>query len=108
MAGFAYAKAGKKTSGGLIFQFSPEKALHLLIGDDRGAYCATVLIVLLDLPLELPAEADARKYGHDTLLSGLADYLSRCERRPIPDILGRVLVLIGPTNGLWKSARPDL
>lgn len=45
----------------------------------RGAYCAMVAISLLNLPLELPPEAEARKYGLRTFLDGLPEYLSRCE-----------------------------
>lgn len=45
----------------------------------RGAYCAMVTISLLNLPLELPPEAEARKYGLRTFLDGLPEYLSRCE-----------------------------
>lgn len=47
----------------------------------RGAYCAMVIISLLDLPLELPADAPARQYGLETFTSGLPEYLSRCEKR---------------------------
>ena len=45
----------------------------------RGAYCAMVIIALLNLPLELPQDAEARKYGFNTFLDGLPEYLSRCE-----------------------------
>lgn len=45
----------------------------------RGVYCAMVTISLLNLPLELPPEAEARKYGMRTFLDGLPEYLSRCE-----------------------------
>ncbi|OKL59978.1 hypothetical protein UA08_04797 [Talaromyces atroroseus] len=47
--------------------------------DVRGAYCAIVTISLLNLPLELPQEAEARKYGLRTFLDGLPEYLSRCQ-----------------------------
>lgn len=40
-----------------------------------------VIISLLDLPLELPADAPARQYGLETFTSGLPEYLSRCEKR---------------------------
>lgn len=45
----------------------------------RGAYCAMVTISLLNLPLELPPEAEVRKHGLRTFLDGLPEYLSRCE-----------------------------
>ncbi|PYH96834.1 beta subunit of farnesyltransferase [Aspergillus ellipticus CBS 707.79] len=47
--------------------------------DVRGAYCAMVIISLLDLPLTLPPDAEARKYGLETFTSGLSDYLARCQ-----------------------------
>ncbi|EIT80880.1 beta subunit of farnesyltransferase [Aspergillus oryzae 100-8] len=47
--------------------------------DVRGAYCAMVLLSLLDLPLTLPPDAEARKHGFETFTSGLSDYLSRCQ-----------------------------
>lgn len=47
---------------------------------DRGAYCAMTVICLLDLPLELPADSPARSHGCDTFLSGLGEWVSRCER----------------------------
>ncbi|PKY02673.1 CaaX farnesyltransferase beta subunit Ram1 [Aspergillus campestris IBT 28561] len=47
--------------------------------DVRGAYCAMVIISLLDLPLDLPAESAARQHGRETFTSGLAEYLSRCQ-----------------------------
>lgn len=47
--------------------------------DTRGAYCAMVIISLMDLPFELPAEAPAREAGHRTFGDGLGDYLSKCQ-----------------------------
>ncbi|EYE99877.1 CAAX farnesyltransferase subunit beta RAM1 [Aspergillus ruber CBS 135680] len=47
--------------------------------DVRGAYCAMVVISLLDLPLELPPDAPARQHGLETFTSGLPEYLSRCQ-----------------------------
>ena len=47
--------------------------------DVRGAYCAMVMISLLQLPLELPPDAPARAKGLTTLLDGLPEYLSRCQ-----------------------------
>ena len=38
-----------------------------------------VLLSLLDLPLTLPPDAEARKHGFETFTSGLSDYLSRCK-----------------------------
>ncbi|KAF3393102.1 Protein farnesyltransferase subunit beta [Talaromyces pinophilus] len=60
----------------------PDGGFQLVIDgeeDVRGAYCAMVTISLLNLPLELPPEAEARKYGLRTFLDGLPEYLSRCE-----------------------------
>ncbi|KAF3481299.1 CaaX farnesyltransferase beta subunit Ram1 [Arthroderma uncinatum] len=47
--------------------------------DVRGAYCAMVMIALLDIPVELPPDAPARQFGHETFMSGLPEYLSRCQ-----------------------------
>ncbi|KAL4872920.1 hypothetical protein BDV12DRAFT_113429 [Aspergillus spectabilis] len=47
--------------------------------DVRGAYCAMVIISLLNLPLTLPLDAEAREYGLQTFKDGLSDYLSRCQ-----------------------------
>lgn len=37
-----------------------------------------VMIALLDLPLELPLDAPARKAGLSLFTSGLPEYLARC------------------------------
>lgn len=34
---------------------------------------------LLNLPLELPPDAEARQHGLETFTSGLSEYLSRCK-----------------------------
>ena len=47
--------------------------------DVRGAYCALVLISLLDLPLNLPLNAPARLSGMQNFRDGLGEYLSRCQ-----------------------------
>ncbi|KAL1969552.1 hypothetical protein VTN77DRAFT_8990 [Rasamsonia byssochlamydoides] len=60
----------------------PDGGFQLCAGgeeDVRGAYCAMVIISLLDLPLELPPDAEARRYGLETFVSGLPEYLSRCQ-----------------------------
>lgn len=77
MAAFRFVLEGRRMFG--------EYALHdvwKLTSDPgcSGAYCGMTVIALLDLPLELPPDAEARKHGHDTFLSGLPEYLSRCKR----------------------------
>ncbi|CAI7564678.1 unnamed protein product [Penicillium manginii] len=47
--------------------------------DVRGAYCASVIISLLNLPLGLPPTSEARLAGFDNLTDGLGEYLSRCQ-----------------------------
>lgn len=47
--------------------------------DVRGAYCALVMLSLLDLPFELDSEAPARQVGLQTFGDGLGEYLSRCQ-----------------------------
>lgn len=49
-----------------------------MAGSCSGAYCAMTLVSLLDLPLTLPPDAEAREAGLETFASGLAEYLSRC------------------------------
>lgn len=44
-----------------------------------GAYCAMVIISLLDLPLTLPPGSEARQSGLETFTSGLSEYLARCK-----------------------------
>ena len=51
--------------------------------DVRGAYCAMVMISLLNLPLQLPPNSLARMAGAETFLTGLPEYLSRCESRDL-------------------------
>ncbi|KAJ5619732.1 hypothetical protein N7510_003716 [Penicillium lagena] len=47
--------------------------------DMRGAYCAMTIISLLDLPLDLPPDVEARRAGLENLTSGLPEYLSRSQ-----------------------------
>lgn len=44
-----------------------------------GAYCASVIISLLDLPLAQPPGRQNELPGLSKLTDGLAEYLSRCE-----------------------------
>lgn len=46
---------------------------------DRGAYCASVIISLLNIPQELAPESPARAGGHTRLFDGLAQWISRCK-----------------------------
>jgi protein farnesyltransferase subunit beta len=47
--------------------------------DVRGAYCAFVVITLLDLPIELPAPIRTNGGVLNTFLDGLEDYLAKCQ-----------------------------
>lgn len=47
--------------------------------DVRGAFCALVVLSLLNLPMELPPDAPVRAHGFTTFLDGLGDYVSRCQ-----------------------------
>lgn len=38
-----------------------------------------VVISLLDLPLDLPPDAEVRQHGIETFADGLPEYLSRCK-----------------------------
>ncbi|WZH48854.1 terpenoid cyclases/protein prenyltransferase alpha-alpha toroid [Fusarium acuminatum] len=55
----------------------PDGGFQMALGgeeDVRGAYCAAVIISLLNLPLELSQDSPARSAGHTGLFTGLADY----------------------------------
>lgn len=47
--------------------------------DIRGAYCALTIISLLNLPLELPANAPARENGLTSFLDSLGMWIGRCQ-----------------------------
>ncbi|KAM0561224.1 hypothetical protein ACHAPJ_003729 [Fusarium lateritium] len=58
----------------------PDGGFQMALGgeeDVRGAYCAAVIISLLNLPLELSQDSPARSAGHTGLFTGLADYVHR-------------------------------
>lgn len=46
-----------------------------------GAYCALTIISILNLPLELPPDSPARVKGDETFLTGLYQWISRCQSR---------------------------
>lgn len=47
--------------------------------DVRGAYCALVVMSLLNLPLELPPDAPARAHGLTNFLDNMGEYVSNCQ-----------------------------
>ncbi|KAI9838302.1 MAG: hypothetical protein M1819_005570 [Sarea resinae] len=60
----------------------PDGGFRMCVGgeeDVRGAYCSMVIISLLNLPMELPQTSTARTDACATFLSGLPEYLSRCQ-----------------------------
>ncbi|KAI2622015.1 terpenoid cyclases/Protein prenyltransferase [Hypomontagnella submonticulosa] len=60
----------------------PDGGFRMAIGgevDIRGAYCAAVLITLLNLPHDLSPDAPARAADRSNLFDGLADYVRRCQ-----------------------------
>ncbi|KAM7207503.1 Terpenoid cyclases/protein prenyltransferase alpha-alpha toroid [Naviculisporaceae sp. PSN 640] len=60
----------------------PDGGFRVCVGgeeDIRGAYCATVIITLLNIPLDLTPESPARAGGLSNLLAGLGDYVHRCQ-----------------------------
>ncbi|KAE9370437.1 terpenoid cyclases/Protein prenyltransferase [Stipitochalara longipes BDJ] len=60
----------------------PDGGFQVSVGgeeDIRGAYCAAVIITLLDLPLELPHDSPAWSGEGTTLLTGLAEWVRRCQ-----------------------------
>src|SRR5436190_9369113 len=62
-----------------------------------GAYCAMVIIALLDLPPELPPDASARRFGFDTFASGLPEYLTRCRMGMWHELRSRLMKCLGQT-----------
>ncbi|PBP27932.1 prenyltransferase and squalene oxidase [Diplocarpon rosae] len=60
----------------------PEGGFRMSVGgeeDVRGAYIATVIITLLDLPLELHPDSPAWSHEKTNLITGLPEWISRCQ-----------------------------
>ncbi|KAI4871072.1 terpenoid cyclases/Protein prenyltransferase [Hypoxylon rubiginosum] len=60
----------------------PDGGFRMAVGgevDIRGAYCAAVLITLLNLPLDLLPGSPARTTDRSNLFTGLGDYVRRCQ-----------------------------
>ncbi|KAF4552644.1 Prenyltransferase and squalene oxidase repeat-containing protein 1 [Elsinoe fawcettii] len=62
----------KQSSGGFAMAVDGEV-------DVRGAYCSMVVISLLNLPLDLPPDAPARKAGLTSFLDRLGEWVGRCQ-----------------------------
>lgn len=62
----------KQADGGFQMALGAEE-------DIRGAYCAMTIITILNLPLELPPEAPARKEGLEKLTDCLGEWVGRCQ-----------------------------
>jgi len=60
----------------------PSGGIQMTLGgevDVRGAYCAAVIVTLLNLPLDLSTDSPAWTPERPTLFTGLADYVRRCK-----------------------------
>ncbi|RYP92866.1 hypothetical protein DL770_001037 [Monosporascus sp. CRB-9-2] len=60
----------------------PDGGFQMSLGgevDVRGAYCAAVIITLLNLPLDLSPDSPAWTSDKPNLFTGLADYVGRCQ-----------------------------
>ncbi|CAK7201443.1 CAAX farnesyltransferase (FTase) subunit beta [Sporothrix eucalyptigena] len=60
----------------------PDGGFQMSVGgeeDVRGAYCAAVIISILNLPLDLSTESPAWTPEKPTLYTGLANYVQRCQ-----------------------------
>ncbi|KAI3545765.1 prenyltransferase and squalene oxidase [Colletotrichum filicis] len=60
----------------------PSGGIQMALGgevDVRGAYCAAVIVTLLNLPLDLSTDSPAWTPERPTLFTGLADYVRRCQ-----------------------------
>lgn len=64
-----------------VFIFSLLMIL-VLTSERRGAYCAAVIVSLLNLPMDLKPESPAWTSDHPTLFTKLADYVQRCMYLP--------------------------
>ncbi|EFE39077.1 Rab geranylgeranyltransferase, beta subunit [Trichophyton verrucosum HKI 0517] len=63
------------------------------------------MIALLDLPLELPLDAPARKAGLTLFTSGLPEYLARCTSLSLSLTLSLIRYIDLPSLISWLSAR---
>ena len=50
----------------------------------RGAYCAAVVVSLLNLPTDLTPESPAWTPDHPTLFTKLPEYVQRCMYTQVP------------------------
>ncbi|KAF5134521.1 Protein farnesyltransferase subunit beta [Metarhizium anisopliae] len=60
----------------------PDGGFQMAVGgeeDVRGAYCASVLISLLNIPLDLSSDSPACSAGHTDLFGGLPEWVGRCQ-----------------------------
>ncbi|UKZ76680.1 hypothetical protein TrVFT333_004388 [Trichoderma virens FT-333] len=61
----------------------PDGGFQMAVGGEedvrQGAYCAAVVISLLNLPLNLSPESPAYAAGHTDLLSGLGEWVRLCQ-----------------------------
>jgi protein farnesyltransferase subunit beta len=69
---YSYLGRMKQPDGGFTMSPGGEE-------DIRGAFCALVVISLLNLPIELPQDAPAREAGLKTFVDGLGDWVSKCQ-----------------------------
>lgn len=82
----------------------------MLTSQRRGAYCAAVIVSLLNLPLDLTPESPAWTPDHPTLFTNLAEYVQRCTypTRASPELpsldLGQPLL----TTTMLHHHRPNL
>ncbi|KAM0439805.1 hypothetical protein ACHAPT_000902 [Fusarium lateritium] len=80
----------------------PDGGFQMALGgeeDVRGAYCAAVIISLLNIPLELSQDSPARSAGHTGLFTGLADYVRQYLIAPFSSYLDVPLLIS------WLSSR---
>lgn len=62
----------KQSDGGFTMAQGAEE-------DIRGAYCAMTIITFLNLPLDLPSEAPARRSGLTSFTDRLGEWVGRCQ-----------------------------
>lgn len=73
----------------------------------RGAYCASVVISLLNIPRTLSPSSPARSAGHTNLFDGLPEWIQRCmsgtPRRTAPVFFSHLFHVCSPANS-WMTS----
>lgn len=77
--GFQMAIGGEEDVRYALVPTPGDKRPTLMNALPRGAYCAAVIISLLNIPLSLSPDSPACAAGHTGLFSGLGEWVRRCK-----------------------------